>query len=196
MLLGKQMSIFPVWEMATYPKWQICKSYPIVCMWLHTGHEKQPFALKGCRNPARHIFPWLPGEAVGLHTGVLTKTFAMSVLYLKTIDFFSKENRLISLYIKREKTQVRSNHIFHSVTLRIYIHMIENSRYSIKPQKNYFRRRRRRRVAPSLSLSSSGTPLLKSSRQHKMFFTCKSNIMSSRDRRVGHGRTATGAAEK
>ena len=58
--------------------------YPIVCTWLHTGHAKQPFALKGCRNPARHIFPWLPGEAVGLHTGVLTKMFAMSVLYLKT----------------------------------------------------------------------------------------------------------------
>ena len=103
MLLDKQMSIFPVWEMATYPKWQICKSYPIVCTWLHTGHAKQPFALKGCRNPARHIFPWLPGEAVGLHTGVLTKMFAMSVLYLKTIEVFSKENHLISLYIKREK---------------------------------------------------------------------------------------------
>ena len=53
-------------------------------MWLHTGHAKQPFALKGCRNPARHIFPWLPGEAVGLHTGVLTQMFAMSVLYLKS----------------------------------------------------------------------------------------------------------------
>ena len=48
------------------------------------------FALKGCRNPARHIFPWLPGEAVGLHTGVLTKTFAMSVLYLKTIVIIFK----------------------------------------------------------------------------------------------------------
>ena len=59
-------------------------------MWLHTGHAKQPFALQGCRNPARHIFPWLPGEAVGLHPGVLTKTFAMSVLYLKTIDVFFK----------------------------------------------------------------------------------------------------------
>ena len=48
------------------------------------GHPKQPFALKGCTNPARHIFSWLPGEAVGLHAGILTKTFAMSVLYLKT----------------------------------------------------------------------------------------------------------------
>ena len=57
---------------------------------LHTGQAKQPFALKGCRNPARHIFPWLPREAVGLHMGVLTKTFAMSVLYLKTIDVFFK----------------------------------------------------------------------------------------------------------
>ena len=84
MLLDKEMPIFPVWEMATYAKWQICKSYPIVCTWLHTGHAKQPFALKGCRNPGQHIFPWLPGEAVGLHTGVLTKTFAMSVLYLKS----------------------------------------------------------------------------------------------------------------
>ena len=52
------------------------------------GHAKQPFALKGCINPARHIFPWLPVEAVGLHMGVLTKTFVMSVLYLKTIDVF------------------------------------------------------------------------------------------------------------
>ena len=70
---------------------------------VHTGHAKQPFALKECKNLARHIFPWLPGEAVGLHPGVLTKTFVMSVLYLKTIDVFSKENRLISMYIKREK---------------------------------------------------------------------------------------------
>ena len=54
------------------------------------GHEKQSFALKGCRNPARHIFPWLPGEVVGLHTGVLTKMFLMSALYLKTIDVFFK----------------------------------------------------------------------------------------------------------
>ena len=84
MLLDKQMSIFPAWQMTTYPKWQICKYYPIVCMWLHTGHAKQPFALKGCKNPTRHIFPWLPGEAVDLHTGILTKTFVMSVLYLKS----------------------------------------------------------------------------------------------------------------
>ena len=103
--------------MATYPN-DRCKSYLIVSTWWHTGHPKQPFALKGCtnpalrtktialtlhtgvlsktfavkgcRNPARHIFPWLPGEAVGLHMGVLTKTFAMSVLYLKTIDVFFK----------------------------------------------------------------------------------------------------------
>ena len=34
--------------------------------------------------------------------------------------------------------QVRSNHIFHLVTLRIYIHMIENLRYSIKPPKKLF----------------------------------------------------------
>ena len=43
------------------------------------------FAMKSCTNPARHIFARLPGEAVGLHTGVLTKTFAMSVLHLKTV---------------------------------------------------------------------------------------------------------------
>ena len=86
-------------------------TYQIVCKWLHTGHPKEPFALKRCTNPALTlhtgvlsktfaiksstnpawpIFPWLPGEAVGLHTGVLTKTFAMSVLYLKTIDIFFK----------------------------------------------------------------------------------------------------------
>ena len=93
-------------------------TYPIVCTWLHTGHAKQLFALKGCthpalrgktialtlhtgvlskmfaikssRNPAWHIFPWLPGEAVSLHTGVLSKTFVMSVLYLNTIDVFFK----------------------------------------------------------------------------------------------------------
>ena len=70
---------------------------------LHTSVLTKTFAIKSRKNPAPHIFPWLPGEAVGLHTGVLTKMFAMSVLYLKTIDVFSKENRLISLYIKREK---------------------------------------------------------------------------------------------
>ena len=48
------------------------------------GVLSKTFAIKSCRNPARHIFSWLPGEAVGLHTGVLTKTFAMSVLYLKS----------------------------------------------------------------------------------------------------------------
>ena len=107
--------------------------------------------LKGCKNPGRHIFPWLPGEAVGLHTGVLTKTFAMTILYLKTVDIFFKRK---SFSVQEErKTQVRSNHIFHSVTLRIYIHMIKNSRYSIKPQKNYFRRRRRRRAAPGARVS-------------------------------------------
>ena len=66
------------------------QTYPIVCTWLHMGHAKQPFALKGCRNPARHIFPWLSGEALGLHMGVLTKMFAMSVLYLKPVDVFFK----------------------------------------------------------------------------------------------------------
>ena len=33
--------------------------------------------LKGCTNPALHIFSWLHGEAVGLQMGVLTKTFAI-----------------------------------------------------------------------------------------------------------------------
>ena len=51
---------------------------------VHTGHPKEPFVFKRCTNPARHIFSWLPGEAVGLHTGVLTKTFAISVFYLKS----------------------------------------------------------------------------------------------------------------
>ena len=51
---------------------------------LHTGVLSKSFAIKSCRNPARHIFSWLPGEVVGLHTGVLTKTFVMSVLYLKS----------------------------------------------------------------------------------------------------------------
>ena len=48
------------------------------------GVLSKTFAIKSCRNPTRHIFSWLTGEAVDLHTGVLTKTFAMSVLYLKT----------------------------------------------------------------------------------------------------------------
>ena len=56
------------------------------------GVLSKTFAIKSRKNPARHILPWLPGEAVGLHTGVLTKTFAMSVLYLKTIDIFFKRN--------------------------------------------------------------------------------------------------------
>ena len=51
---------------------------------LHTVVLSKTYAIKSCRNPARHIFSWLPGEAVGLHTGVLTKTFPMSVLYLKS----------------------------------------------------------------------------------------------------------------
>ena len=50
---------------------------------LHTGVLSKTFVIKSSKNPARHIFSWLPG-AVGLHTGVLTKTFAMSVLYLKS----------------------------------------------------------------------------------------------------------------
>ena len=35
------------------------------------------FAMKSCTNPSRHIFPWLIGEAVGLHTGVLSKMFVI-----------------------------------------------------------------------------------------------------------------------
>ena len=62
----------------------------------------------------------------------------MSVLYLKTIDVFFKRKLFDKSVHYERKTQVRSNHIFHSVTLRIYIHMIENSRYSIKPQKKLF----------------------------------------------------------
>ena len=49
------------------------------------GVLSKTFAIKSRKNLARHIFPWLPGEAVGLHTSVLIKTFAMSVLYLKTV---------------------------------------------------------------------------------------------------------------
>ena len=56
-----------------------------IALTLHTGSLSKTFAIKSCRNPARHIFSWLPGEAAGLHMGVLTKTFVMSVLYLKTI---------------------------------------------------------------------------------------------------------------
>ena len=51
---------------------------------LHMGALSKSFAIKSCRNLARHIFFWLPREAIGLHMGVLTKTFAMSVLYLKS----------------------------------------------------------------------------------------------------------------
>ena len=57
------------------------KSY--AALTLHMGVLSKTFAIKSCRNPARHIFSWLPGKAVGLHTCVLTETFAMSVLYLK-----------------------------------------------------------------------------------------------------------------
>ena len=45
---------------------------------LHTCVLSKTFAIKSCRNPARHIFSWLPGEAVGLHRGVVTKTFAIN----------------------------------------------------------------------------------------------------------------------
>ena len=50
-----------------------------VALTLHTGFLSKPFAIKSCRNPARHIFSWLPREAVSLHTGVLTKTFAIKI---------------------------------------------------------------------------------------------------------------------
>ena len=51
------------------------KSY--AALTLHTGVLSRAFAIKSCKNPARHIFSWLPREAVGLHTGVLTKMFAI-----------------------------------------------------------------------------------------------------------------------
>ena len=51
---------------------------------LHTSVLPKTFVVKSCTNPAWHIFSWLPGEAVGLHTGVLTKMFTMIVLYLKS----------------------------------------------------------------------------------------------------------------
>ena len=57
---------------------------------LHMCVLSKMFAIKSCRNTARHIFSWLPGEAVGLHTGVLTKTFAMNVLYLNV--FFKRKS--------------------------------------------------------------------------------------------------------
>ena len=43
------------------------------------GHPKQPLALKGCTNPALRIFPRLKGKTIALtlHTGVLSKTFAI-----------------------------------------------------------------------------------------------------------------------
>ena len=47
---------FDKWQHTQYDR---CKSYQIVCTWLHTGHPKQPFAFKGCTNPARHISPGL-----------------------------------------------------------------------------------------------------------------------------------------
>ena len=53
---------------------------------LHMGVLSKTFVMKCCKNPAKHIFPWLTGEVVDLHMYVLSKTFAMSVLNLKTID--------------------------------------------------------------------------------------------------------------
>ena len=94
------------------------KSY--AALTLHTGVLSKMFAIESCTNPARHIFPWLPGEAIGLNPGVLTKMFAMSVLYLKTIDFFSKENRLISLYIKRENASLFKPYLSFSHTANLY----------------------------------------------------------------------------
>ena len=59
----------------------------------------------------------------------------MSVLYLNTVDVFFQRKSFDKSVHQERKTQVCSNHIFHSVKVQIYIHMIENSRYSIKPQK-------------------------------------------------------------
>ena len=56
------------------------------------GSSKTTVCVEGMHKSCSAHFPWFPGEAVGLHTGVLTKTFAMSVLYLKTIDVFFKRN--------------------------------------------------------------------------------------------------------
>ena len=66
--------------------------------------------VKRCTKLAWHIFHWLTREALGLHTGVLSKMFAMSVLNLKTKSF--------DKYVHSErKTQVCLNHRFHSVAL-------------------------------------------------------------------------------
>ena len=85
---------------------------------LHIGALSKTFAINSCTNPARHIFPWFPGEAIGLH--ILTKTFAMSVLYLKTIDIFSEENRLISLYIREKNASSFKPYLSFSHTANLY----------------------------------------------------------------------------
>ena len=48
------------------------------------GSCKTTICVEGMQKSCSTHFPWLSGEAVGLHLGVLTKTFAMSVLYLKS----------------------------------------------------------------------------------------------------------------
>ena len=138
--------------MATY-QYDRCKSYQIVCKWLHTGHPKEMLALKRCTNAALtlHMMFYLKclrsraakillgtfslgflGKLPVCNMGVLTKMFVMGILFLKTIGVFSKENRLISLYIKREKRKfARTLSFIQSYCKFMFIW----SGYSIKPKK-------------------------------------------------------------
>ena len=62
MLLDQQMSIYQ-FEKWQYTQYDRCKSYQIFCTWLHTGHPKKPFALKGGTNPACQLFLGLASKS-------------------------------------------------------------------------------------------------------------------------------------
>ena len=67
MLLDKQMSIFPVWQMATYPIWQM-QILPNCLYVVAHGSSKTTVCVEGMHKSC---------AALSLHTGVLSKTFAI-----------------------------------------------------------------------------------------------------------------------
>ena len=67
MLLDQQMSIFPVWQMATYPIWQM-QILPNCLYVVAHGSSKTTVCVEGMHKSC---------AALTLHTGVLSKTFAI-----------------------------------------------------------------------------------------------------------------------
>ena len=65
------------------------------------------------------------GEADGLHTGVLTKTFAMSVLYLKTVLNYGLGN------INREDARKAGGHGSQRACFAVSLHGVQPARFPV-----------------------------------------------------------------